>query len=368
VYYGGPIHATYGLCNALAAVRGIRLEVLATDAAGPCRGERVAAGPGPVRYPGYDVHFMHRRAGKDLAPGLLLRLGPMVRRADVVHITGVYSSPTIPALMAARAIGRPVLWSPRGALLASHVWRDVPKARLKTAFEAICSRVMPEGTCLHVTSEEEGRASLARLPAARAVMIPNGIDVPAAASPRRSRGEGLRLMFIGRLHPVKALENLIAAMALAGDVAATLAIHGEGERSYVAGLRRLASSLGVGDCVRFCGSVAGEAKARAFADADVCVLASHTENFGMAVAEALAHGVPVIVSRGVPWAEVERHGCGIEVDNAPEALGGAIRSMAGRDLLRMGDAGRRWMQRDFAWAPLAARMLAAMRQLTGAAP
>jgi glycosyltransferase involved in cell wall biosynthesis len=108
----------------------------------------------------------------------------------------------------------------------------------------------------------------------------------------------------------------------------------------------------------------GTEKVGAFLDADVCVVPSFTENFGMVVAEALVHGVPVIASKGTPWADLERQGCGLWVDNSPESIGAAILRMNQADLPTMGMNGRAWMETQFSWANIASQMEAVYRRLT----
>jgi glycosyltransferase involved in cell wall biosynthesis len=102
--------------------------------------------------------------------------------------------------------------------------------------------------------------------------------------------------------------------------------------------------------------VDGGSKRDAFLHADVCVVPSFTENFGMVAAEALAHGVPVIASRGTPWADLEKHGCGLWVDNTPAILARSIMEIRSENLYEMGKRGRVWMQQDLTWGSVAAEM------------
>ena len=93
---------------------------------------------------------------------------------------------------------------------------------------------------------------------------------------------------------------------------------------------------------------------------------SYTENFGLVVAEALGHAVPVIVSRGTPWRRVEEIGCGLWVENDPESLAAAIQRISGMPLREMGLKGREWMQREFDWDSVASRMINVYRSLAPA--
>ncbi len=359
-YYGGTIVTTHALCNELVKLPGVELRVLTTDMAGLRLADRLTVTGVPMHYPGgYDVYFARRRIRPDIAPGLLAKLWGMVGWADGVLLTGTYSFPTIPTLAVCRLRDKPLIWSPHGALMASHLWKDARRPMLKRLWETICLWVRPRACLLHVTAEVEQAASCARLPGIEAIIMANAVDVPGELPSRRWRPDGLlRLMFIGRISPEKGLDNLLRALALL-DSTVSLAVYGTGEGCYVRAMMDLGDTLGLGARVRFHGHVDGEAKRAAFLGADLMVLASHpTENFGMVVAEALAHGVPAIVSRGAPWPELEARGCGVWVPNDPESLARAVEMLQDSDLEGMGRRGRAWMKADFGWDQRAKQMRA----------
>ena len=83
----------------------------------------------------------------------------------------------------------------------------------------------------------------------------------------------------------------------------------------------------------------------------------------MVVAEALAHSVPVIASKGTPWQRVEKMGCGLWVGNDPNSLARAIRQMSAMPLREMGQRGRQWMQDEFSWDRVARDMAELYRNL-----
>jgi glycosyltransferase involved in cell wall biosynthesis len=136
-----------------------------------------------------------------------------------------------------------------------------------------------------------------------------------------------------------------------------------GEPAYESSLRMLVNDLGLSRRVHFSGQVEGEAKSLAFWNADICVVPSYTENFAMVVAEALAHGVPVVASRGTPWKELVERQCGLWVENDPPSLVKAITEMRGRNLSQMGKNGRQWMEQSFSWGAVAGRMHAVYTKL-----
>jgi glycosyltransferase involved in cell wall biosynthesis len=195
-------------------------------------------------------------------------------------------------------------------------------------------------------------------------MIPNGVDLPNIGH-RDWRPSGkLRLLYLGRLHPIKGIENLLQAMRRIGDTTISLSIYGAGEKHYVNHLHSLVRSLGLKGSVAFMGYAGGIEKANAFMNADVCVVPSYTENFCMVVAEALSHGVPVIAGKGTPWHDLDAHDCGLWVDNSPESLAAAITHVKTAPLQTWGHNGRLWMKREFEWTSIATRMIALYRCAT----
>jgi glycosyltransferase involved in cell wall biosynthesis len=353
--FGGPVYSGYSLCNALARQPGIELRVLTTDSNGPMVGDRVAVEASPVRFPaGYEVYYDRHLWATALAPAMLRRLWSMIKWADVVHLTSVYSPPTIPTLLICKALKKPVVWSTRGML--QH-WGGTTRKRVKSAWERMCNLLCDrQRVVMHVTSEEERRASLEHIDRASAEVIPNGIDLPETGAGRVWQpSERTRLLYLGRLDPIKGIENLLHAVARV-DERVTLAICGDGDERYEKSLEALTRSLSLCDRVSFHGKVTGEEKLSCFREADVCVVPSHRENFCMVVAESLAQGVPVIASRGTPWREVENIGCGMWVENDPASLAGAIERISSMPLNVMGERGRAWMEREFSWADVAERM------------
>lgn len=339
-YWGGPIWSTKAICDGIAALPDVELRVLTSDAAGPAISDRVI----PAALP-YRVHHARRVAGHCIAPGLLGRLPQAVQWADLVHLTGTYNMTTLPVLVLARAMGKPLVWSPRGALQATQDWPDAPNLAFKRGFEHLANLLRPKEAVLHVTATQEARQSVHRLPGIARAVIPNAVDVSKVLPERRAGGTDCRLMFLSRLHPKKGLEALFDAMARMPSHF-TLDIYGTGDASYVRTLQRRAQ-LSDGR-IRLHGHVEGAAKMAAFARADLFVLPSHSENFGIVVAEALAHGVPVLTTQNTPWQGLDQHGCGRCIDLPQSDLAAEITALAAQDLAQLGARGRAWIRRDFA--------------------
>jgi glycosyltransferase involved in cell wall biosynthesis len=145
-------------------------------------------------------------------------------------------------------------------------------------------------------------------------------------------------------------------MVKAEGTSFALAIAGGGPEGYVQALRSQAVTLGLDGEVRFAGEVHNRAKRAFFEGINLLVVPSHTENFALVVAEALASGIPVIASQGTPWAAVEEKGCGLWAKNSPADLAQAIQRMSNAPLATMGARGREWMAADFSWSGVARAM------------
>lgn len=286
--------------------------------------------------------------------GLRRELASQAEAFDLVHSHSLWVMPNLYPALVARRSGKPLVVSPRGTLSAVALARS---RWLKAAFWTVLQGpAVRSATCLHATSEQEysdiRRAGL-RQPVA---IIPNGVDIPEASAETASQGSRT-LLYLGRLHPIKGLDNLLRAwQAVVRQFPEwNLRLVGPDEDGHRAELERLVSEFKI-ERVSFAGPRYGADKGVEYAAADLFVLPSHTENFGMSVAEALAHGIPVITTTGTPWSRVVEQCCGWyvspDVSGLSQALGQAL--PLGRPALgAMGAAGRAWMQREFSWDRIA---------------
>ncbi len=353
--YGGTIRSSYGLCRGLTQL-GCEVRVLTTDTDGIGRSLEVA-NDRDVPVDGLQVRYCHKLFRNSVSAGLLRVLGEYIAWADVVHLIAVYSFPTFPTLAYCRRLQKPLVWSPRGSLQR---WEGSTRTAAKFVWEQAC-RILSakQRLVLHTTSEEEARQSEARFPDVRTVIVHNGVELPAHVRRTEPSAE-LRITYLGRLHPIKGIENLLDACKLMeGDPDPwRLTIAGSGEGDYSNVLKSKVEKLGLQARVEFTGEVFGDAKENLFAESDVLVAPSYVENFGMVIAEALAHEVPVIAGRGTPWQGLQSNQCGLWVENDAQSLAAAIRRMRELPLREMGRRGRCWMQREFSWDAVSREMLA----------
>jgi glycosyltransferase involved in cell wall biosynthesis len=359
--YGGLPESAWQFARHLSRA-GAAVRVLTTDANG--WGVRLDA-PAMAAYvhcDGVDVRYCARVARQSVSLELLGAVAEQMRWADVVHLHAAYSFPTIPTLLAARLLKRPLVWTPHGALQR---WSGSRRVGFKSLWEKVCIAVAPHELTFHLTSEDEAAETRARFPRANIELIPNGVEIPDTPH-REPRGARLRLGFVGRLDPKKGIENLLAACRILKERNApgfSLAIAGSGSADYEAKLRREIDRLELRNEVTMLGDLRGEEKQRMFERTDVVVVPSFTENFAIAVAEALAHGAAVIASTGTPWKDVDRVGCGLWVANDPAIIADAIIKINSMPIAEMGERGRRWMAADFSWEKCATEMIVLYKTL-----
>jgi glycosyltransferase involved in cell wall biosynthesis len=212
----------------------------------------------------------------------------------------------------------------------------------------------------HVTAESEALSVLKLGLGVPVCVIPNGIDVPDVPSAvEASRaGDGPKIaLFLGRIYPVKGLPMLVRAWARARCEGWVLHIAGPDEAGHRMEVEKAVAEAGVGAFVSFRGNLEGAAKRDAMLAADLFVLPSYSENFGMVVGEALAHGVPVLTTTGAPWRTLQTHRCGWWVEPTVDDLAGGLRAATTTDpdeLRAMGARGRDFVAAEFGWDRIAA--------------
>ncbi len=371
--YGGPIFSVHGMCRALVR-RGHDVEVYTTNVDGP------GVSPVPVGKPvdvdGVTVTYFATGYGRRLyrSPAMAAALGHKLPCCDIVHLHSVFLWPTAAGAAAARRAGVPYVVSPRGMLVPELIQR---KSRLiKSAWISVFERRnIAAAASVHVTSPIEAE-DLARLGlrAQRVDVIPNGIELPAKTWPvGRQATIGMQrnptVLSLGRVNWKKGLDRLIPAMARVPH--ASLVIAGNDEEGYTPQLQAIAGRCGVAARTRFSGPVHGEEKWRMIAAADVFALPSYSENFGIAVLEAMACGVPVVVTPEVGLASaVAESGAGLVVDGDPVAFGDAIARLLADPSLRqrMGEAGRQAALNRFSWSAIAPQAEALYRAVLRTGP
>ena len=181
-------------------------------------------------------------------------------------------------------------------------------------------------------------------------IIPNGISIPRAIEDHKKHNQ---VLFVGRIHPIKGIKNLLQAWSMIQQyhVDWELVIVGPGENKYIAELKNLASKLKL-KRYKFHGPAYGVNKHSLYLESQITVLPTHSENFGMVVAESLSAGTPVIVTKGAPWEKIVSEDAGWWIDIGVEPLAEALNhalDLSKNELYSKGKNGQDWMSREFSW-------------------
>jgi len=328
--------------------------------------------PAPER--GLDVSLCHYPA-RGFPGAWRLGWSPTMRRgiaaavetADLVHNHSMWMMPNLYSHHAARRAGRPLVFSTHGTLSEWAMSRA--RLRKQLVWWAGQKAALEGAACLHATSESE-RDEMRKSGLKQAIaMLPNGVDIPENIATKE--GTPPRLLFLSRIHPGKGVSWLLRAWKKLENRHPEweLVIAGPLSSSYADEMLAMAHDLGLQQ-IEFVGEVQGREKTDLIAGADVFVLPTHSENFGIVVAEALAHGTPVVVTKGAPWSGVAQHGCGWWIEKGAEALERTLdQAMCGsrEELAAMGLRGRAWMEREFNWRLIGRQMLETYRWVLGRA-
>lgn len=379
--YGGPSKAIFEMGRALQQ-QGVEVLIATTDADGP---GRLSVLLGRVtEYQGVPTIFFPRQwseAFKFSYP-LARWLRRHVADFDVVHIHAVFSHSSLAAAAACRRAGVPYVLRPLGSL---DPWALGRKRLLKRVLWHLGVKQMIRGAAaFHFTTDEERRLAEETAPLCRGkgVVIPHGVDAAllnASESPSLEQAAGDRpyVLFLGRLHPKKGLELLLDAFLEVTEQSGSgledweLLIAGDGKPGYRRALeRQVVGQNGAGQ-VRFLGWVEGAKKVALLRGAKLLVLPSYQENFGLSAVEAMACGVPVLVSEHVNLApEIREVGAGwvtpLERKALARTLAEALQDKEERR--RRGTRGQDLVRSRYGWPVVARRLQALYDQVTWQAP
>lgn len=272
---------------------------------------------------------------------------------------------------------RPTVITPHGTLEGFALDRSNWKKQL--ALIAYEMKNLKSASCLQATAEEEA-ISFRRFGLKNPIaIIPNGIsedwlqsdgDMQKFRELFSIQPERRLLLFLSRIHPQKGLPMLFEAMSQLSNRLDDwlLVIAGPDESGHQHELEQQIEKFGLSNRVIFVGSLHGAEKRDAFAAADVFVLPTHSENFGIVIAEALGAGVPVITTRGAPWVDLQTYKCGWWVHVSIDAIGEALLEATQcpkAELVTMGQRGRMLVSEKYSWPKVAEQSLQLYKWLLG---
>ncbi len=370
--YGGPAHSIPALFEAMARA-GASVTVFTTNANGPNRvldvpkDEVVIVDGVDVVY--FPVSKLASRIYPFYSPNLSEGCKSNIHDFNLVYIAGSWTYPVRAGAASSYRHNIPYVISPRGSFMN---WSMGEKSIKKHLYlELIERKWINHAATIHVTSrlEEHQLQQWGFHP--QVVRIPNGINISPYEKPlergllRKKLGisnDEKVTLFVGRLHKEKRLDLIISAFSkivkLRNDF--HLIIVGKDQDGSGMAAQDLVAKLGLSNQVHFVGFLTGSDLAQAYADADLLVLMSHRENFGMVAIEAMAHGLPVLLTKEVGLAnEVEEAGAGLVTSSNLEEISASWQKLLLRpDLCKsMGDQGKKLVREQFASDVVATRMI-----------
>lgn len=356
-----------------------------------------------TRYPYFERFFPNLKFSRKMYNGLK----DVCQDVDILHTNSFWMMPNVYPFWVAKKLPVKVVTSPHGCFAP---WALKHGRFKKMIFGMLLQYPALKRTDMfHATCEkeyEEIRAQGYKQPVA---IVPIGMDIPVlkpqntqntqkgAAAPQlevqssqfavgdlnhdKSNGHSTansqqltqsnhlrQIVFFGRVHKVKAVDHLVKAWgALYANLPEWELVIAGPDCGAKAELEAIIAEANI-PRVRFTGEIYGPAKYDFLREADIYVLPSHTENFGVTVAEALACGTPSIASQGTPWEGLETEKCGKWVPIGVEPLVTALReltSLTDEERVAMGQRGIEWIRRDFSWEGIGAKMKAAYAWLLG---
>jgi glycosyltransferase involved in cell wall biosynthesis len=275
----------------------------------------------------------------------------------------------------ARRFDVPYIVRPLGTLSTYGVMMRRPRLK-QLSLKLVESRILRNAAAVHFTSGSEVEEAKAHGLSFRSVVIPLGVEREPTGTATALRATHPILarrrvvLFLSRLDPKKNVEGLIDAMALSDTLKRSTAflIAGSGPRGYVDTLKARAAAAGIADHIVWLGHVAGARKSAAFAAADVFVLPSFSENFGIAAVEAMLAGLPCVVGHRVAIAkEIMCAGAGWAVTPDPRAIAEGLERIIENDDTRreMGRLALSFAEREYSTRTMAERLNTLYEEVCG---
>ena len=363
---GGPTRTVVQLSQALASCADTKVRVISQS----CCNADILLPDGQLVdcYIGCTGSALSLKLG--LKGRLILRRVLACNPPQILHSNGIWNPLNHWSTCAARRQAIPLIIQPHGML---EPWALNWHAAKKRLALALYQRRDLESAALLVATAEQEAENLRRFGLRQPIaVIPNGVDLvdkKLLSDTEEGKPVDARYaLFMGRVHPVKGLESLLSSWAKVQPKDWILQLAGPDEVGHLSDVLALAQQLGISDQVQYLGELDDQAKWNVYCGADLFVLPSFTENFGVVVAESLASGVPVITTKGAPWQGLETHRCGWWVDQGVDPLAAALgeaTSLPREALQAMGERGRIYAKETFGWPGIAEQMLATYRWVLG---
>ncbi len=302
-------------------------------------------------------------AWKRFVRGAIERIHP-----DILHLHQIWTLDLHAASVVARESRIPYIIAPRGSLepwALEHKWLKKWIAR-----RLYQDRDLRQAAALHATASSEAERFQELGFRNPIIVSPNGVNVPRDLPPRE-HGSKHRALFLSRMVANKGIFELVEAWGRVQpegwECELVYTTANEDERLCERHVHERVSELGLNADFIFTGALSDEKKWNAYRRADLFVLPTYTENFGIVIAEALYAGLPVITTKGTPWHDIDGT-CGWWVDLGIEPLAKVIRhavDLPDAERCAMGEVGRKMIEANFMWNPVAINLRDVYQKMLG---
>jgi glycosyltransferase involved in cell wall biosynthesis len=369
--FGGPIASVHGLNKELVR-NNVSVTVFTTNAG---QNERVLPNL-EYNIDGVKVVYFNSISSWFFSINMTKFLKNSISEFDCIYVNGLWNYPAAAACYYSRLFNRPYIIAPRGMLyrytMGKKIWKKWP-------YYQLISKIDIRGaSAIHYTSNDEATQCHSRLGLKnKALVIPNGIDL--FSSKQRVSGNSLRekypvlkgkkvILFLSRLSWKKGLDILVEAFDIVAreERNVHLLIVGPDENDYRKKISKWLSNKGIEDKVTFTGMLEGVEKNDAYVVGDIFTLPSYSENFGMVVAEAMASGMPVVISDQVGLCDdVKNSGSGIVIEVNAKQLSEALMHLLENPGLssKMGSRGKALVFSKYNWNDISRDMINIMSGL-----
>lgn len=268
---------------------------------------------------------------------------------SLIHLHGMWSPLLALASLVARKKSLILVISPHGCLEPVALgYKRLKKILALKIYQGPILRM----ASLFVATAYQEENSIRKLGLKQPIaIIPNGVDVYREVTHVLSN-KIRTILFLSRIHPQKGLKDLVEAWAIVRRSGWQIVIAGGDEAGYRSKIEALIRAKGLESDFKFTGFVDGISKQVCFEMADIFILPTYSENFGIAIAEALANELPVITTTGAPWRDLLDHRCGWWVEPGVQGISDALKNAISCDLeelKRMGQRGRQLVLNKYSW-------------------
>lgn len=372
IRYGGPIYSVHEL-NKWLVKNGVEVTVYTTNIDGP--NDLSVSLSKPVIIDGVIVIYFKSSWPRSwfYSKDLKSALEENIKDFDLVHITSVFLSASYLGAKYAKKFNKPYIISSRGSLIPELISKKSSFIK-KNYIKFIENKNLDGASAIHFTTKyEEDMYKELGLPLKKSIIIPNGIgDITVLSNTEKKENERkLRdklkipsdaeiVLSLGRLNWKKGFDTLIPTFAKVikeNSKAILLVVGNDGdEPGYKKQIEKICNDCNATDKIIFSGDLRGDEKDAAYSMANVFVMPSYSENFGIAPVESMAHGTPVIVSKNVGIApDIKEAMAGIVVEKDVDKLGEAIIDIL-RDKYKAGrfsENGKKLVREKYSWPEIA---------------